>query len=234
MKANAATAKNLRGTAAGKSGLILLSLCFAVAGLAGCTNQGGDAAQGNASPAAGEMPPLPRNVGEALLTGKRPKPQPKEAPKAENSASSADDSKAQAAAKTSAEALEAIKGKELLAGDLAISKPLVLAVQENRAALYRVTTDYPFSDGAAMAVSQEAKAWIQSKMSAFGFEETTSRPDLLWLVHVDPGEDGTYVLDTSIVAAGKPLFAGKFVVPAQVASDRMERVFSEKFAPGRP
>lgn len=175
-------------------------------------------------------PELPRNVGQALATGKRPEP-----PAQEIKGVGKDVPESARRARNSKEVLAELEGKDLLPGDKAVALRLTLAVQAGRQAGYKVNVDYPFSDGAAMAVSQEVKSWIQAKMAAFGFEEMEGKPDVTWIVHVQPGEgEAVYGLAASLWAEGTQLYQEAFVVPAQFASDRMDKVFGKGFVPKAP
>ena len=207
---------------AGRAAAVFFMLSISCVLSSGCSKSGGD-----------EMPPLPRNAGQALMTGRAA------AKPASSEEKSKDDAAAEApkkisAVRSSSEALEAVSGKELLPGDNVIARRLLLAVQANHTAAYAVNADYPYNDGAAMSVSQEVSSWVKTKMAEFGFEERAGRPDLLWIIHVEPADGGAFTLDVTLAAEGTKLFTEKFTIPEQYSSDRMTQIFSEKFTPKLP
>ena len=169
------------------------------------------------------MPELPRNVGEALATGTPIAPKEEEPSKAE-AIPVADP----------AAVFAGLEGKQLLKGDAVLASRLTLAVKAEKTPGYKLNIDFPFDDGAALGVSQEASAWIRHKMAAFGFSEVQGRPSLIWQVHVQPGQEGSYLLETSLAAEGSVQFKETFTVPAQFSVTRMDEVFGSAFVPKVP
>ena len=175
---------------------------------------------------AAPMPELPRNVGEALATGTPVS--------AGENANAAADRTAPIPAADPAAVFANLEGKQLLKGDAVLASRLTLAVKAEKEPGYKLNIDYPFDDGAALGVSQEASAWIRTKMAAFGFSEVQGRPSLIWLVHVQPGQDGSYLLETSLAADGSVQLKETFTVPAQFSVTRMDEVFGGFFVPKAP
>ena len=198
-----------------RSALLAGALSLTCAGL-GCTEP--------PSSATPPMPPLPRNVGQALTTGTRTPPVPAAEPASEKGPKVADP----------ATAFAQLLGKSLLPGDQAIAERLALEMQGAQKPAFKSNVDYPFDDGAAHAISEEARRWVRAKMAALGFAETPGKPSLLWVIHVQPGVEGRYLLETSLSAEGSVKFSKTFVVPAQFSSTRMDEVFAADFAPGLP
>lgn len=169
-------------------------------------------------------PPLPRNIEQAMEEGGNRSSQPlMPAPAEPDPATVPLDM-----------ALAQVSGKALLPGDQVIAALLALEAQGSQKPVYKSTVDYPFSDGAAQAISEEVRKWIRQKMAAMGFSETQGKPTLSWIVHVEPDIDGQYRLETSLQSQGSVKFKKNFMVPAQYSSTRMNHVFSEDFMPQSP
>lgn len=172
------------------------------------------------------LPPLPRNIAEAMAA-----PESEARP---NSSIRATVTQPPPTTTPPDVALAQIVGKALLPGDQVIAELLAIEVQGAQKPFYKSTVDYPFNDGAAHAISEEARMWIRNKMAAMGFSETQGKPTLSWVIHVEPDIDGQYRLETSLQSQGTIKFKKNFMVPTQYSSTRMNHVFGEDFTPKTP
>lgn len=167
------------------------------------------------------MPPLPRNVAQAIENAAaKPPPPPLLAEPTPPAPKPVDPSAA----------LARIVGQNLLPGDQIIAELLAVEMQGAQKPVYKSTVDYPFSDGAAQAISEEVRAWIRQKMALMGYAETQGKPTLSWVIHVEAEADGQYRLETSLQSQGNVRFKKNFIVPAQFSSTRMNQVFGADFA----
>ncbi len=171
------------------------------------------------------MPTLPRNIAQALNASGEGAARPPLMPAPEPP---------RPAAIPPQQALSRIVGKALLPGDQIIAELLAVEMQGAQKPSYKSNVDYPFSDGAALAISEEVRQWIRRKMAALGFSETEGRPTLSWVVHVQPDADGQYRLETSLQSLGSVKFKKAFMVPEQYSAQRLDEVFAEDFVPGAP
>ena len=167
------------------------------------------------------MPPLPRNVAQAIENAAaKPPPPPLLAEPTPPAPKTVDPSAA----------LARIVGQNLLPGDQIIAELLAIEMQGAQKPVYKSTVDYPFSDGAAQAISEEVRLWIRHKLALMGYAETQGKPTLSWVIHVEPEAEGQYRLETSLQSQGNVRFKKNFIVPAQFSGTRMNQVFGEDFA----
>lgn len=170
------------------------------------------------------MPPLPRNIDQAMAAPKGPSPSPLLAiPESPRPTVTPPDV-----------AYSKIVGKTLLPGDQAIAERLAIEMQGAQKPTYKSNVDYPFNDGAAHAISEEVRQWVREKMAALGFSEAEGKPSLSWVIHIQPDADERYLLETSLHSEGSLKFKKNFVVPAQYSSTRMNEVFAADFVPELP
>ncbi|MDR0965542.1 MAG: hypothetical protein LBM75_03390 [Myxococcales bacterium] len=169
-------------------------------------------------------PPLPRNIEQAKVNLPRPTP-----------ASQVQSPEPARPVITSPKiALSQVVGKALRQGDQIIAEHLSFEMQGAQTPSYKANIDYPYSDGAAQAISEEARQWVRQKMAAMGFSEADGKPTISWVIHVQPDAEERYLLETSLHSEGKQKFGKTFVVPAQFSSTRMNEVFSADFVPALP
>ncbi len=126
-----------------------------------------------------------------------------------------------------------LDGKTLAPGDQILADILKAALKAGEAPCYRATIDAPFQDNAAPALRDELRQWIARKMSSLGFADAAGKPSVNWVVHLDPGQQGSYTLKATLRAGGASRFEQSFDVPATATADRMERVLAGAFSAPR-
>lgn len=114
-------------------------------------------------------------------------------------------------------------------GDAVLIAALEARLEAKEIPGYKASIDVPLSDNAAPAVKDEVREFITRKMATLGFTEASAKPDITWIVHVDPGEAGKYLVAVVLRSGGAIRFEGSYELPAAVTPRRVDAAFAAGF-----
>ena len=115
-------------------------------------------------------------------------------------------------------------------GDALLREQLQGALARSEDPTFKATVDVPFNDNAAQQVSDELREWLGRKMAGLGFGDTSGKPTLLLVVHIDPAGEGKYAIKLTVRAGGEPKLEQAFELPAAYKDDRMDAALAAAFA----